>query len=133
VAAPRLDGLRGVEIQVGHLALALEPDRGRAAAAEARHLRLHDANREGRRDGRVHRVATGAEHVDPCLARETVGRRHDALPRLDPPALIRGRHDEAGHRARSLLRCGSAKGPGGRSSQREGESERGDSAHCSHR
>src|SRR5690606_950665 len=68
------DRLHRIEVEVLRALRIVAPDQHGAAAADARHLGLGYADREGSRDGGIDCVAAGAEHFDAGVARERAGR-----------------------------------------------------------
>jgi hypothetical protein len=71
-----------------------------AAAEDADHHRLHDGQREQARDGRVHRVAAGQQHLRPGGGGERVVRADDA-PMTGGRVLLAGEHQPTAGRRRS--------------------------------
>ena len=104
VAAPGIGWLRRIEVQEDDLLLALEPDVGDSAPAQAGHLRLDHADRERRGDGRINGVAAGTQHGHAGLAREAVRRRHDAVRAFDTVLRVGGRGTRGGRRRSGQLR-----------------------------
>jgi hypothetical protein len=88
VAAPGVDGLRSVEVDIRRLPVALHPNGRRPAAAESRHLRFHDADGECRGDYGVNRVSARSKYLHASFTGEAVGRRDEAVPGFNALALV---------------------------------------------
>ena len=78
---PRSARAHFAEVEHVHLSRPRRVDQRESAPAESRALRLDDAEREGRGDGRVRRVAAAAQHGCARLGGKRVGRGDGAAGR----------------------------------------------------
>ena len=83
-------GGRGGAGGVDHHALAVDQDVIEAVAADAGHHRVHHAIGEADRHRRIHRVATGAQHVQPGLGGQRVIGADGAVAAHDQRAMGAG-------------------------------------------
>jgi hypothetical protein len=88
-AGERRRALRRVEVEEVRLLLVLLPYQHHAAAADAGHLRLDDADGERGRHRGIDGVAARTQHGDAGVAGEGVGGRHCAVRRDDALRRVR--------------------------------------------